>query len=782
MDMLKRTNGKEKKYSAKKISLSEYMGLGLGLIFIILTIIGWKSVQLDSLEELSQIVESNSIIYQNKVEETMENIIFNMEELAGHGSPDTLEEKQKWDVRTEFYIKNMSGITSIVWIDHDLKVRRVTPAENTEHIIDTNFNSEESEKDHINLLFPTYNNDVLTGFIMADVNINDLILSNAYEFEKEYMIQVFHDNQLFGSSDNWQQSKNNISSKREISFDNETYSFIVTPTKEKVSDITRSSYSILIVGFLFSVIVSGYFITTKRTIITKTKQITKNSNRNEVIVKAFQHDFQSHEERYNYILKELVTLGESQSGFLFSVNMDGKSEIKSCFSIFTKEKCNHSLLEKIIVENPLIQKVLSEMTPVVENDYEMNNEFSEMKICDQKVHRFAAIPLQRNGDIIVIVLINKDSQYNPDSLNQVSILLIGLWNMLERSMQIDEIKYIGYHDVLTGLYNRRYYQEYLDEIDIPENYPISVIMSDINGLKLINDAFGHLVGDKLLVSAANVISNSCKETDMIARVGGDEFVIIMPRTSGLEAGEIIDTIKKEAKRIKVESIELSISFGLKTKYENNPSIEEIFRSAEDLMYREKLLEIPSMRSGAIETILNTLYEKDINSEIHSRAVSKISEKIAEFNGLDRQEINEIKTAGLLHDIGKIIIPISIIIKEGKLTTEEYDLIKGHPEIGFRILNSSHDMRGISNIVLNHHERWDGFGYPRGIKAEEIPLQARIIAIADAFDAMTSIRTYREKISNEEALNEIIRCANTQFDPKLVKVFAENFDSIISNVI
>ena len=341
-----------------------------------------------------------------------------------------------------------------------------------------------------------------------------------------------------------------------------------------------------------------------------------------------------------------------------------------------------------------------------------------------------------------------------------------------------EISYLSYHDSLTGLYNRRYYEEYLTKLDTPQNYPLTIVMSDINGLKLINDAFGHSAGDGLLISAANIISNSCSETDMVARIGGDEFVIVMPQTSGKETEAIIEKINNEAKQVNVESIKLSISFGFKTKYKINENIQEIYRSAEDLMYRAKLIEIPSMRSGAIETILNTLYEKDKSSEIHSRTVSNISEKLAVAYGMNRQQVNEVKAAGLLHDIGKIIIPITIITKKGKLTAKEYDIVKGHPEIGFRILNSTHDMRNISNIVLSHHERWDGLGYPRGIKAEDILLQSRMITIADAFDAMTSERTYRKVLSNHEALEEIINNAGTQFDPTLVQVFVKHFNTII----
>lgn len=351
-------------------------------------------------------------------------------------------------------------------------------------------------------------------------------------------------------------------------------------------------------------------------------------------------------------------------------------------------------------------------------------------------------------------------------------------DVTERIARERKITYLSYHDSLTGLHNRRYYEEQLLALDIPENYPLTVVMSDINGLKLINDAFGHTAGDRLLVSAANLIKECSRTTDMVARIGGDEFVVVMPKTSGTEAEAIINNINLKATDIKIESIELSISFGFKTKTKVHEDIHEIYRTAEDLMYRVKLIEIPSMRGGAINTILNTLYEKDNNSEIHSRIVSNISGKIAIAFGMDSQEVNEVKTAGLLHDIGKIIIPISIITKEGKLTVEEYELIKGHPEIGFRILNSTQDMRTISNIVLNHHERWDGLGYPRGIQNDDIPIQSRIISIADAFDAMTSERPYREKITNEEALEEIIKNAGTQFDPMLTKVFVENFKMII----
>jgi diguanylate cyclase (GGDEF)-like protein/putative nucleotidyltransferase with HDIG domain len=356
-----------------------------------------------------------------------------------------------------------------------------------------------------------------------------------------------------------------------------------------------------------------------------------------------------------------------------------------------------------------------------------------------------------------------------NSVNQMQTKILDSFKIIE---------YFNFHDPLTNLYNRRYYENNLNKLDIPKNLPLTIVVSDINGLKLINDAFGHGEGDRFIVSAANIILNSCRTADLIARTGGDEFVIIMPNTNESTTEKIIDKINEKIKKIDVSSIKLSISFGFKTKNNIDEDICKIYKTAEDLMYREKLLVIPSMRSGAIETILNALHEKDKSSEIHSRVVSKISEKIALACKMNRQDVSEIKTAGLLHDIGKIMIPTEIILKNGKLTNEEYKTIKKHSEIGFRILNSSQNMGNIANIVLSHHERWDGLGYPRGIKGYDIPLQSRIISIADSFDAMTSKRTYQKICTNEDALAEIVRCSGTQFDPELVKIFKDNFHMII----
>lgn len=372
-------------------------------------------------------------------------------------------------------------------------------------------------------------------------------------------------------------------------------------------------------------------------------------------------------------------------------------------------------------------------------------------------------------------------KWNNSVLLDINSEAIGLLSFGEDITKIkkyeDNLIRLGYYDSLTGVSNRRFYEENLEKIDIEDNYPLTIVMADINGLKLVNDAFGHQAGDELLIAAADAILDCCREEDVLSRIGGDEFVVIMPNSDEKTAEKLIDDVHNKIKKTSIEGIELSISFGYKTKSDQFEDIQETYRSAEDSMYREKLLEIPSMRSGAIDTIVAALYEKDKNSEIHSRTVSALSEKLAIACGMKRLDVAEVKTAGLLHDIGKIIIPSDIINKVGSLSKTEYNIIKGHSEIGFRILNSTSDMRSISNIVLNHHERWDGKGYPRNIKGLDIPLKSRIISITDAFDAMTSKRTYQKIRSKEAALEEIIRNSGSQFDPEIVEIFKNSFQDI-----
>lgn len=349
----------------------------------------------------------------------------------------------------------------------------------------------------------------------------------------------------------------------------------------------------------------------------------------------------------------------------------------------------------------------------------------------------------------------------------------GIYADISQSKKAErEILYMNYHDQLTGLYNRRFFEEELTRINIERNLPISVVMADVNGLKLINDAFGHAYGDMLLKKTAELIRKECREDEIIARLGGDEFVILLPRTSSEEAEKIIKRIKSASQGIQLQSMELSISFGWQTKNSIIQNMDEILKNAEDYMYRHKLFESPSIRGKTIKTIINSLHEKNKREEQHSRRVSYICEAIGKAMELGEGDINELRTVGLLHDIGKIAIDEKILNKPERLSDEEWNEMKRHPEIGYRILSSVNEMAELAEFVLAHHERWDGKGYPKKLAGEQIPMQARIIAVADAYDAMTSERAYRKPQTSAAAVEEIKKCSGTQFDPEIVQVFVE----------
>jgi diguanylate cyclase (GGDEF)-like protein/PAS domain S-box-containing protein len=326
--------------------------------------------------------------------------------------------------------------------------------------------------------------------------------------------------------------------------------------------------------------------------------------------------------------------------------------------------------------------------------------------------------------------------------------IVSLWgaaqDITRRKSSEDKLLYLSTHDHLTGLYNRRYFEQKLKELDTKENLPFSIIMFDVNGLKLVNDSFGHDMGDVLLNKAAETIKKACRHEDFIARIGGDEFVLVLPKTSRQDTINIANHIKALTSKEIVSNIELSISYGYDTKEMENQSILEIVISAENHMYKHKLFERTSIRSKTIELIMNTLFEKSKSEEQHSNRVSLICQAIAEKMDLAQNTINQMKVVGLMHDIGKIGVDEEILNKTESLTSTERVDIEKHPEIGWRLLSSTNEFSEIAQFVIHHHEKWDGSGYPDGIKGEAIQVEARIIAVAEAYAAMTSKSSFNKK--------------------------------------
>ncbi len=336
----------------------------------------------------------------------------------------------------------------------------------------------------------------------------------------------------------------------------------------------------------------------------------------------------------------------------------------------------------------------------------------------------------------------------------------------------EDYYYLSSHDYLTGLYNRRYFEKALKELDRPENLPLTLIIADINGLKLINDSFGRAQGDLVLKKAAQLMKENLPKNAVLARISGGEFMMILPQIDVFEVVEIIKTLKTTVLKEKNDFSDLSISYGYETKEVEDQDIHDIFKQAEDDMYRHKVYESTSGKNKTIGLIMNTLYEKSHREMLHSKRVSSLCESIASEMKLSNDDVNQIAAAGLMHDIGKIGIAEQILNKEGSLDFEEWQEIQKHPEIGYRILKSASEFSEVARYVLEHHERWDGKGYPRRIKGDDISLQARIIGIADAYDAMTFDRSYRKGLTKNQAIQELRRHSGTQFDPVITKIFID----------
>ena len=345
-------------------------------------------------------------------------------------------------------------------------------------------------------------------------------------------------------------------------------------------------------------------------------------------------------------------------------------------------------------------------------------------------------------------------------------------DITERKLYEEQLTYLSLHDQLTGLYSRHFLEAEMQRLDIERQLPLSIIMSDLNGLKLVNDTYGHDTGDEMLKKTAQILKEACRREDIIARWGGDEFVILLTQTGRGDAEKICRRIYESCTRAHVEDIPLSLSLGVAVKESPGKNLSQILKEAEDEMYRQKLAESRSMRSAVLNTLLKTLEAKSYETEQHAQRMLVIAWRIGEKLGLSEIELNRLSLLITLHDIGKINIPEEILLKEEQLTPEEWEVIKKHPEIGYRIARATEEFAHVAEEILCHHERWDGQGYPQGLEGERIPLLARIASIADAYEVMSNGRPYKACMSRKEIVEELKGCRGTQFDPGLVDIFVE----------
>ena len=345
-------------------------------------------------------------------------------------------------------------------------------------------------------------------------------------------------------------------------------------------------------------------------------------------------------------------------------------------------------------------------------------------------------------------------------------------DITDRKEREKKIQYLLYKDQLTNLYNRRFFEEELKRLDTKRQLPISVIMADVNGLKIVNDSYGHKKGDELLKRTARILKDSVRDEDILTRQGGDEFAILLPQTEKDKAKKLIRRIKNETAKTNKETVPVSIALGVATKEKIEQNIENILKKADDNMYQNKLSESENSKNNIVRGLLNTLSNKSSETKPHIERMINLSKKFGKKLNLCDSKMNKLSLLANLHDIGKTTISEKILNKSGELTKEEWEIMKEHAETGYKIATASNEFVLVAEEILSHHEHWDGSGYPKGLEGAEIPYLARIISIVDAYNVMTHDRPYSKTMSNKKALEEIKDCAGSQFDPKLVKEFIE----------
>jgi len=459
------------------------------------------------------------------------------------------------------------------------------------------------------------------------------------------------------------------------------------------------------------------------------------------------------EKKYRIVLDqafEMILLCELE-GSILEVN-----EI-TCKSLGYKEK-------ELIGQNIRLfisDRTINYLNDVIASDATINNFELTERVLRKDGSRFV-------GDIKCKII----------GIDSETYLLFTIHDVAEEIKQEEKIRFLNFHDKVSGLYNKAFFEEELKKLDLGINLPISIIMGDINGLKMINSTYGHSEGDRLISTISYILLSCCRAEDIVARWGGDEFVILLPNADEKVCESIVKIIESVCREYKDrvsdldDPIDPSISFGYATKQDELQDINEVMKKAEDFMYKRKMLDKKSMHSSIVHSMRNTLFEKNFDNAEYSDRLSKICRMIGQKMGLPDDELNELELLSVLHDVGKIVIDAYVLNKDDALSEEDWKEIRKHPEVGYRILKSAPELASVAECVLSHHERWDGTGYPNGLVGEAIPLKSRIMAVADAYSAMTQQKSYRKAMQVEQAKTELVKNMNTQFDEKIVKIFLE----------
>ena len=479
---------------------------------------------------------------------------------------------------------------------------------------------------------------------------------------------------------------------------------------------------------------------------------------------------------YKNIHKELGTLIDTTNFYIALVN---EKEDKIYFPYHQDEMDDNFPILNFSTSNTLTTHIIKTGRPLLNN----NKQYNEMvaqgiltpmgSTTPQSI--WLGVPLKiegRNIGAMVVQSYTNPNLYSESDIKLMEFVSSQVATAIERKSSEEKIKHLSFHDALTGLYNRAYFEEELERYNFPRYYPLSIVMLDVNGLKVINDTFGHQEGDKLLQHLSQTLTSVSRQGDILARIGGDEFAILLPSTTSEETHEFCERIKKACQQDNIKPIylRLNISLGHTTQEGEYKDINSLLRAADRNMYQDKLFNGKSREKHFLEAFRIILAERDPHTSDHAQRIQELALSLGKRVGLSEYQLGNLKLLALLHDMGKIGIPDSILFKTYILTPSEWEKMREHSRIGYRMAKNIPDFAPIAQEILYHHEHWDGNGYPDGLKGEDIPLLSRIISIIDAYDVMQSRRPYKGAISKTKALKEIKRCAGTQLDPQLVEIF------------
>ncbi|HZG84346.1 diguanylate cyclase domain-containing protein [Paenibacillus sp.] len=480
-----------------------------------------------------------------------------------------------------------------------------------------------------------------------------------------------------------------------------------------------------------------------------TKKISAISDAQGVMLKRRENDIKS---LLDHAKQGFLTFGKS-----LRVNRQFSQE---CIRIFGRSPAGVDVTELLLGDRDNERKALRKRLAAA---------FAPRAAAAKLEKTIASLPANADiGDKSVVL----EFQPIKDETTNERLLLLVVTDVSERKASEERIRYLSSRDTLTSLYNRSVLEPMMEQPLAPEQLPASLMVVDLNGLKLANDVFGHRAGDRLLVRSAELLRATFGGDAVIGRWGGDEFVALLPRTSAAACAELASRLKAACDAAEAEPVRLSMAIGGATLERAGESWSGAFAVAEKQMYKNKLLESKRVRIDMMRSVTDALLAKRVQRKDHLDRLHDLVVRFAAELGFvhGSPDMDLLQSLVRLHDVGYLALPADVLLKEGPLNEEEWEIVKSHSEIGYRMASSIGEW-ALAEAILGLHERWDGGGYPYGLAEEQIPYFSRLVAIADAFDVMTSEQAYKGKRSTEEALNEILAEAGRQFDPRLAAAWA-----------